>query len=385
MIAFLIYLSTVAHVPHMLMAVGALLLIIREYDRLSSIRFTDLYTRRMIGNALLVSAVIVVSAFNWSFHLDKAPTLNEAFPTFLLLPVCILAGAFLRKGDAKWLLHLIALESIVALVEYSLGMPSIVPGVDVPEISPGQANMWYYQRVYGLSINSSVLALKVFTALLLMDYFKLRSSLFKFYRLLFFAAIFVTFNRTVILTVAIYLAGQQVQSWYVVKAPAKRQLATMFGVLMVLLVGGVGIYLFSDQLLSQFTRDKGVDLSGRDHIWPFFWDYILNHMFFGNGGMKVLDPLGRHAHNSMLQNWATNGGIATLLLVWLILRNIGTKNFWLVVAILIYSGTQYGIFWGISLMDMALYTFLFRREYMRLLDPEQRRQAPPAWTGLSGA
>lgn len=369
----------------MLMVVGAVFMVMREFDRFTRISIRQLYTRQFVINSLIVAGVFVISAFNWSIHMDRADGLMDAFPVFTLLPLCILAGVFLRPSDAKWLIHFIAIESVVSLIEYGMGVPSIVPGVELPEIDPEQADLWYYRRVFGLSINSSVLALKVFTALLLMDYFRMKSMWFKFYRLLFFAAIFVTFNRTVILTVGIYFIGQQIQSWYVIKAPPRQQMAKMFGLLMVLVAAAIGVYYFSDELLAQFTRKKGVDLSGRDHIWPFFWDYILNDIMFGNGGMKVFDPMGRHAHNSFLQNWASHGGIVTFMLVWLILRNIRFKNFWLIAAILIYSSTQYGIFWGISLLDIAMYAFLFREVYLELLEDNKGDQSirPPTvsqWT-----
>src|SRR5690606_15097111 len=114
--------------------------------------------------------------------------------------------------------------------------------------------------------------------------------------------------------------------------------------------------------IGQLTRNRsGLDISGRDHIWAFYVQFISDNILFGNGGYKIYFQGKMHAHNSYLQLLATNGMVIFLLYLTLILKNIGRQNLFVVITLMVYSTAQYGIFWGISIMDIALFYFLFRQ------------------------
>ena len=57
---------------------------------------------------------------------------------------------------------------------------------------------------------------------------------------------------------------------------------------------------------------------------------------------------------------ANNGIIISIFYFLLIIKNINRSNLIPVAALLVYSTAQYGVFWGISLMDIILFYFLTR-------------------------
>ena len=87
--------------------------------------------------------------------------------------------------------------------------------------------------------------------------------------------------------------------------------------------------------------------------------YLLAGALLGNNSIKLwLD--GYHAHNAYIEVIATNGVFIALLYFTLIYRNIRKSNWVYVIPILIFGLTQYGFFWGISLMDILFYVILFK-------------------------
>ena len=65
-----------------------------------------------------------------------------------------------------------------------------------------------------------------------------------------------------------------------------------------------------------------------------------------------------HAHNSFLQVIANNGILLGGFLIVLTLAKLNKKNIVYIVPLLVYSLTQYGIFWGTSLTDVVFFALL---------------------------
>ena len=119
--------------------------------------------------------------------------------------------------------------------------------------------------------------------------------------------------------------------------------------------------------VSTFTKYSGRNpkdvLSYRDIIYKKNILFIKKHYLFGNNSHKHKVYLKayntyEHAHNSFLEFASNNGIIISILWFLFILRNINRNNFIYLLAILILSMTQYGIFWGISLLDIIFIYYL---------------------------
>jgi len=126
------------------------------------------------------------------------------------------------------------------------------------------------------------------------------------------------------------------------------------------------------ELISQLTRNTGkIELTGREYLWADFYLFIQDHLVYGNNSVKLwLD--GYHAHNSYIEVIATNGIFISLLYFVLIYRNIRKSNWVYVIPIMVFSLTQYGFFWGISLMDILFYVILFK------IKPDNKESTTPS-------
>jgi O-antigen ligase len=116
---------------------------------------------------------------------------------------------------------------------------------------------------------------------------------------------------------------------------------------------------FSETIINQFTRNtQKVDLSGREKIWAQYIDQILSNPWFGNASHKVWFKY--HAHNSFLQLIATNGIIISIFYFGFIVTHARRNNLIYLAVMMVYSFFQYGIFWGISIIDIVFYVFLLK-------------------------
>ncbi len=119
-----------------------------------------------------------------------------------------------------------------------------------------------------------------------------------------------------------------------------------------------------DIVLDQFFRGRGgVDLSYRDILWKQNFEFISKNLLFGNHSFKyltLLDEYGfyEHAHNSFIEMLSTHGLFIFLLYVLLIAVNVKRGNALLVMPFIILSLFQYGIFWGISFLDIIFFKLL---------------------------
>jgi hypothetical protein len=362
--ALILFLSTVVYFPHALMIVAALMMGLRNglFERVGFGFKT--WTKSQIWNAIVICLILLLSFINWLWSFDPSLGISANITSFLLLPFTLLAGVSFTRGDAKILLALIALECLVGCYEFSMGIRSIIPSINAATTPIIDEGLWYSSRVYGLSSNSSVLALKVFAGLLLIHFYEFKGFKTRVIEILFVLGVVVTFNRTVIVTLVLMYCLSFILNALEKRSNERRNLARIVLLTLGIIAAFVLIFFYFDSLLFQFTRDKGVDLSGRDEIWAFFAEFIFNNLWLGNGTVKLLTEEGKHAHNSFLQLIASNGIAIALGYFVLIVSNINRKNLVLLIALVVYSSTQYGIFWGISLLDILLYLFLFQSSKM---------------------
>ena len=371
MYGLLLFLPTLALVPHasfflpliysLLMTKGYVWKMKRDY--------------MVIDRNLLIILLIIICCFlNLYFHIEKTTSVFEYIPYTLLMLLSFFYSNQVKSSHLKFLVYLITFESIVVIIEYFLGVKTIIPQLsELNEVaSEGkEIVMLYDTRPLGLSNNSSSIAYKILLAILLIDFLRLKERIFFFARIILIIAIVLTFNRTVLIFVLLYFIMKiarpvlkSIVDFIYLKVKEKNKVIIGFGFVGFIAVIGLSVS-YSDLIFSQFTRDKGIAglLSGRDEIWADFWKFIQSNLFFGNGSSKFLvdyysGPI--HAHNSFLQIIANHGILISLLFLFLLFSNIKRRNFIYVITLIFYSLLQYGIFWGISLIDIVLFVFLFR-------------------------
>jgi hypothetical protein len=362
MFGFLAYLPSIVYMPHFLIMLLFVYLVITnpKYSFNSVNNFIGNPNIKVTSNNFIVFFIVFASLVNMVFHREKFSQLSDFFPYFILLPVTYYIASVVKPKQWIWLLYFFAFECLIGAFQFITETPTFFPEFfRAPENY--DSSLLYYRRAYGLSVSSSTFANKVFLGLLLIDFILPKGKLKNTLLAIFLVGIFVTFNRTVLLAVGFYYGFKFIYNSIEVRfKPSLFYLRFIF-VLLVLIGGTFIVFSYSDAIISQFTRDKGeLDISGRDHIWAYYLDFISKNIFFGNGGFKYYFINGLHAHNSFIQVVANNGIIISIFYFLLIIKNINRSNLIPVAALLVYSTAQYGVFWGISLMDIILFYFLTR-------------------------
>ncbi len=361
MIGLLTYLPTTAYFPQYFFLLAFLYALVRDREKL----LKDFYGFRndskhsINWNFLIIALIIFFSSLNRIIHWDSARELTDFFPYFVLLvPTYVLAITF-KRSDAKVLIGLIVLEALVVIAEWTTGVSTFDRSLE--GFSAFAADeLAYFQRPLGLSESSSHIASKLFLAWLLLDFFKLKEKIWLVAKVIIFLGVFMTFNRSVILALGIYLVISQGMSFLTLRYKLENAWIAFvsFGIG---LIGFVGVVLFKGQeLINQFTRNKGtIELTGREYIWADFIKFIQENLIYGNHSIKLwLD--GYHAHNAYIELIATNGIFIAALYFLLIYRNMKSSNWMFVLPILIFGLTQYAFFWGISLFDIVFWVILFQ-------------------------
>lgn len=352
MLGFLVYLPTLFNVPHYLFALAFLYA--------STFRVIDRAIFR--SNAFkFITLIIVLSIFNNIFSLSVVKTIRDVFPFYVLLLATYVLAFSLNRRDVEIILALVFIESVAILVQKTLGVQSFFPGF--VERQTEAVDLLYYSSPTGFSSGGPSVSIKLFLGLLLVPWSALGREQKLFFYVFLSAAALVVFNRTVVILV-LFLTF--VHCFSVLGASKKSFL--LIGLLVGLFI--VLPFYFYDFFFVQLTRGGHVDLpmilSNRHLIWGNYYDFIVENPLLGNGSFKLMlyfspESSFQHAHNSYLQLIGTNGLIISVSYFVLILMYANKKNILPVFFILAYSFFQYGIFWGVSLLDIFFMYFLFRR------------------------
>jgi len=358
MIGFLLYVFTMAYVPHYFMVIVGVFLLFYNQSYFISLYKNNDFT------FLFIFFFIFICTVNILFHANQGVKLP-----YVVLNLVTLAIAYsLKLKDIRVFVYLVVFEVIIGFFELSLGVSTILPVAEKKYFLEG--SMWYNTRVTGLTLSEASYAMKIFIGLVLFERFK---NIFKYQhtiRCALLLGVFLSFHRTSIVA-AIILEGLFIFSFILNKInmsekwKVKRNnlyLSVMIIVLIIFLIilSLNNIQYLYNMLVFQFTRGSGgVELSGRSEIWTFFLLFISDNFIFGNGSVKLYAEGGMHAHNSFLQLLANNGIVLSFLYIAWLGININKNNFIYVISILIFSTAQYGVFWGTSVMDITLFLLLF--------------------------
>lgn len=305
-------------------------------------------TSHWLGIALLfMSACLSISVFLLVDPLvgNFEKSLVGGFPYLVLILVSLFVGSVFRKRDLIVVLFLIFVEILVGFIEYVLGVHSFFAVNFTGQTQIGETELLYYNRVFGLSLNSSVYAFKVLVGFVILMALKqdLTKRFFFFCSAIVVVGLVTSFNRTAIIAVVISLFFRYVTNW-------RFLLASFAG------CGVVGIFFLSS-FVENLTRGRGeVDFSGRDIVFGEFMEVFNRSPFFGNASQKVwlnINDNLYHAHSSYLEFLTSNGIFISLLFFsgyyLLILRG----RILVALPLLVYSIFQYGLLWGLVFHDVV--------------------------------
>lgn len=300
----------------------------------------------------IIIAISVLSLINLLFGITSVKEIDDSSLIQLYIPyLSLLLGAYII-GDKldnqvlKFIVYLTAIESIIVILQYITGNTGF--GYNSYTKNETYGELLYYSRPNGLSTNSSIVAQKLMISLWLL----LNSKFFtwkqnKIVTIILLTAIVLTFNRTVILTLIIS---------YFILSPIVTLKQRIWLSVIILPFSLIYINPIKNQIL---RGSEGVSIESftRYSIYKNGLTFIKANPIFGNNSVKYFyEESGRifHLHNSYLETAASNGIPIFLGLVLMLFFLLKKKNFFLI-PLIIYSLFQFGIFWGISFLDIALF------------------------------
>ena len=275
----------------------------------------------------------------------------------------------MKEKEMRILKYFICLEIIIAVIEYFFGIKSLFPIEKIPT----SEKLFYYKNVSGLSNGISALSQKVLI-LFLIKIWEWKNRVMKinlksFIEIILIPiGILVSFNRTVLSVIIISIIILSICNFtlYLTRPYVKFRIKIFFlcfGIfLLFFIVFAIYHNYIAEKIIYQFTRGfNKIELSGREVIWGEAIEFLKNNFLFGNYSypMRFQYYSGYiHTHNSFLQLLVDNGFIVSVIFILFILRGINLNNVIYLFPIFLYSFFQYGIFWGISLLDVLMYFFL---------------------------
>ena len=281
----------------------------------------------------------------------------------VVLPIMVIVSGALRVGIFRVFVILCALEVIVGLAEFIVGVSTFFPGLVDGSYDLDDSGLLYNSRVFGLRTNSSTLSGNIFLSILCIYRFSLFKNPKVYYAVvgLLVIGLILTFNRSVIVALVILLA-----LWALKAALQMKHKIVLTGILLAAILF---VIRYSEQITRQFLRGgQEIDSSVLERF--FFYEQAINvilaNPLSGNGSSKlevwsVGQGIYQHAHNSYLMLFGTHGIPIALILVIFVLFQFYMTDWasrFCLLSIMFYSCFQYGIFWNLSLMDMIFFRFL---------------------------
>ncbi len=337
-------------------------------------------------------------------------SLRDYYSAFMLLPFLLIIGKnFFTEQTKKIFIAFVLVEIGIGILEYCLSVRTFFFKELI--ISDFNHDSFYTSRVYGLASNSPIFALRVFIALTFLFQLKIRLRINLILSVLLLIGLTITFNRTILLVFLALVFFTSIKSLVAVliskKINFKDPLFIQYISIALIVFICIQIPKFKDSftkgdqtevtevpdswknsskppvyscsylntiaikepgelILPEFIKEKlvaaaaNINSSGRTIIWMNYLSYIYNHPIKGNRTSKIMLRIDNkkghfdylHAHNSFIQYAATNGLILTILVLFLFVFKWKRKNSILILCVVIYSQLQYGILWGISLLDI---------------------------------
>ena len=363
MLALTIFLPTLNGIPQSAYLL-CLLIVVFRCDRIEPSQW-----RRGKTSFSIILLIIVLGCVNNFTGADRVGDAWDLIPFFLLHSLTFFIALCLNKKDLELIVLCVAAEAVFVVAELAMGVNTVF--TSHPEFRRvSDLEYLYFLRPMGLSSSTSTMAFKLFCALIMIDYTGKKTIGWKIVRVILIVAVIINFNRTSIVAIACYYAAKFILGKGDSPKFKYRIIAVLTLAVAFIALGGIDI------VLDQFFRGRGsVDLSYRDVLWKQNFEFISKNLLFGNHSFKyltLLDEYGfyEHAHNSFIEMLSTHGLFIFFLYILLIAVNVKRKNVILVAPFLILSLFQYGIFWGISFLDIIFFKLLIfgtdEKDYDRL-------------------
>lgn len=348
----LLYLSTTYIFSNILiLAVLAILSITRRYKIVGRHLLVGLFSTFAILN-------IILHLGNFSFDLH-----SSSLAVILVFFVAILAPN-LPSSAVKTFMICTAFEVLVGIYQIMNGQVALTEY----QASLAFQNLRYDSvllydiRVFGLSANSSLFAEKIFVAAIFGYFTQFSIKLTYIFNFLIIIGLIITFNRTALLTTVILYLMVAAQNYKFFG----KSLSAAVAAITVIVGASAFVFLNFDEILNQLFRGNLGTLSDSELTRLEFWNYALGTLadnpFAGNGSLsfRIMDDYGvlQHAHNSFLMILATHGILIPLFLFAYIALSLNRANAIPLIAVIIFSLSQYFIFWNLSVPDVLLFWLL---------------------------
>ena len=353
MISLILFLSTTVFFPIYIVLIVIPLLIFREIFILKSkINFSK---SELLGYTIIGLAGFIINFLNIYLGAVQSNINDNSIlgdiPYIIFILLAFVFSKFINIRDLRFIQFFIIIEIIIGLMEYFYGVPTFFRN-NTQVVELNDSGILYQNRVFGFSANSSNLAAKiVYLVMISIMIIKTSNKISYIEKIILpfvLVGLFVTFNRTAIISILLsifILFGFKLKNILLIIAP-------------IIFI----IVLKWSFIVEQLTRGRGeVDLSGRDQIFNYFYNFWTENIFFGNMGTKLWwNASGSiwHSHNSYLEFLASNGFIVSIafLIGWMF---IFRKNTIIVLPILIFSCFQYGFLWGFSFYDILIASIIY--------------------------
>lgn len=377
-----------------------------------NIRKTDWLRYGIIPGIFLVAALV-----NKLVNGQQILCLKDWYAAFMLLPfVLLVACRGISERTIQLLIAAVVIEVVFASAEYIGGVRSFFLPLTKELTIQSKASL-YDSRVYGFGANSPIFALRCFLALFFLQGVQWKRWMKVLAFVLVLLGILLSFNRSVIVAVWVFLFLSTIQVIWARRNSWKKWLR-LPEVQDVFLASLVIVLLFANSFVwNSFTRGgkqeqldipigkidwseydlscaeqhalpmknasevdttgwfsrtlldktRGMNSSGRKLIWLNFTEFLSDHPLLGNGSDKLMlrsiNPKTKevelvHAHNSFFMVFTTHGVLIGTIFLLMYLFWWKWRNAPFVVAALVYSLLQYGLFWGFSYFDVVLVAVL---------------------------
>jgi hypothetical protein len=332
--------------------------------------------RRDLFLLLFISGVIVQTLYGLLLYYEKGRAWSPDPLAYAMLLLCALMGRSFSSATIRWLIAFFCLEAAICCAQMLLRRPYVFDGqremiLNAGVTQWGSNDLLYFNRVYGLSTNSSVAAQKFMLGILLL--FDKAAGVRRWRTtalVLFSVGLYATFNRTTLFAVFVFLGIKAVA--VVFRASRRRQVQ----VLCIAALAAAATALNWRRIETQFLRgnidSSLVEDSGRSSLWHAARDAMAAHPIVGNLSQRFMvfeDGEWFHLHSSWLQ-LVVDHGLVGWFLITHSLSLITRRNFASFCAIGLYSLVQFGLFGKISLINIVFY-YLMRRENAPTLSPSK--------------
>ncbi|MDG0817343.1 O-antigen ligase family protein [Bdellovibrio svalbardensis] len=297
-------------------------------------------------------------------------------PFYIMYIFTFIAALQLNKNDLRFFLWLVCGECLLAIVQFLLGINSFF--FQDPNF---RSMLWeinlYSGRVIGLSDGIPSMGYKLFVGIILISFLKHKENSAKQNLLgaaLLMTVLLLNFHRSSILGTILFLilfsVNNKSKMWI---RPTLVSLASYVGLLLlrpligpwiISQIGPLGPIESIQHGNNVLVAHSMYSVAYRDEIFSNATNFIKDNLLFGNHSVKYSSyiqsqELVQHAHNSFLQIFATSGVVIGLMYLFFIGIGFKLKRYTLLLPFLVISMTQYGIFWGISFLDIFFLAFVY--------------------------